>query len=303
MNEIFRNADLDLDPHGRLTVQGKAVVTEAPRDGRYYARQSAAWKEIARIVGPQGPKGEPGAKGDKGEPGEPGPKGDKGEPGEVEEAPKDGRQYARQDGDWSVVEAGGGASFIGGDGSGIPGPPGPQGPQGPAGPQGDTGIQGSMGPPGPQGEPGADGMTGAATGEWSFNNTVAEPPGGGQIRINNADQTLATVMWISGTTAPGVDAINLLKFHIEEDGRLYLQDKDNSAKWQAYEVAGPIVDEGTYIEVPIIWDQGGEPVPDGQRALLSVLSPVVDEVIGGTITIGPTPPASPTVNDIWIDTT
>ena len=28
-----------------------------------------------------------------------------------------------------------------------------------------------------------------------------------------------------------------------------------------------------------------------------------DEVIGGKITIGPTPPASPGVNDVWIDTT
>ena len=102
----------------------------------------------------QGPKGPPGPKGDPGKDGERGPvgpKGDKGEPGEVEEAPKDGQQYARQDGDWSVVQGGGGVSYIGGEGGGIPGP---QGPPGPPGPQGDTGLTGSMGPAGPQGEPG-----------------------------------------------------------------------------------------------------------------------------------------------------
>jgi len=31
-------------------------------------------------------------------------------------------------------------------------------------------------------------------------------------------------------------------------------------------------------------------------------TPAPDEVIGGIITIGPTAPSSPSVNDVWIDT-
>jgi len=47
-----------------------------------------------REPGPPGPKGEPGEDGKDGEKGERGPPGPKGDPGEVEEAPKDGQQYA-----------------------------------------------------------------------------------------------------------------------------------------------------------------------------------------------------------------
>jgi hypothetical protein len=174
-----------LDEHGRLTIQGKTVITEAPRDGNAYARKDAAWLTVAKIVGPRGepgppgrdgsdgqdgrqgdpgisvkgdagPRGErgpPGKDGSDGKDGERGPPGPKGKPGEVEEAPKDGQQYARQDGDWSVVQVGGGGSSGNGsgDGEGIPGPPGPAGPKGD---QGDTGIAGSMGPAGPPGPAG-----------------------------------------------------------------------------------------------------------------------------------------------------
>src|SRR5262245_4459861 len=49
----------------------------------------------------------------------------------------------------------------------------------------------------------AMGGGGAVTGEFTFNTSTAEPPGSGQMRVNNADQTLATKAWLSYSTAPG----------------------------------------------------------------------------------------------------
>jgi hypothetical protein len=181
--------DIELDEHGRLTVQGKAVLTDAPRDGHAYARKDAGWLTIAKIVGPRGepgPPGQPGLNGEKGEmglhgrigekgdagipgpqgpqgdPGPRGPKGDKGDPGEIEEAPKDHKPYARQDGDWVEVPAGGGGGSTSGDGSGTgpAGPPGPQGETGPAGPPGADGAQGFPGTPGATGAVGPQGIQG-----------------------------------------------------------------------------------------------------------------------------------------------
>jgi len=63
-------------------------------------------------IGPTGPQGAdstvPGPAGPTGPKGDTGNTGAQGPPGEVEEAPLDGQQYARQDGDWEVVTGGGG---------------------------------------------------------------------------------------------------------------------------------------------------------------------------------------------------
>lgn len=105
--------------------------------------------------------------------------------------------------------------------------------------------------------------------EYSYNSTVAEPPGGGQLRMNNVDPHLATLLWVSGTDAPGVDGINVLK---QADAGIgyYIQDKDDSSKWAAYNVTGSAVVKGAYVEIPVQFKQGTVSVlPAGQRVLLT----------------------------------
>jgi Long-tail fiber proximal subunit, C-terminal, trimerization domain len=129
------------------------------------------------VPGPQGPVGPQGVKGDKGDQGIPGPVGPVGPAGGIEEAPSDGQQYARQDGDWTVVEAGGASVLVGdtpptdavdnslwwesdsgllhiryNDGTSTQWVVTAVGPAGPAGP---VGAPGAAGPQGPQGIPGA----------------------------------------------------------------------------------------------------------------------------------------------------
>ena len=286
MNEMLRAInlhDIELDEKGRLVVQGKAVVTEAPKNGCQYVRQNANWAETRAEPGPQGPKGERGERG---------PKGDKGDPGAVEEAPKDGQQYARQDGDWTVVQAGGGGGISGGDGEGIPGPPGPQGPAGPQGLKGDTGATGPEGPqglPGPQGIPGVPGPEGpqgppgssATNFEYTYSDAGATPPNDGQLRMNNADQTLASLLYASNTTAPGVDVTNGINL-VHVGNQIYVQDKEDASRYQVYDVTGDAINHGTWTEVPVAWTKGG-------MALLSSPSRRIDFAIVSKAPMGEAP--------------
>src|SRR5678816_3492679 len=73
---------LILDGKGRLRVQKKPVVTEAPQDGKLYGRSNAAWAEVA-VSGGGGTGGEGGTPGPQGPAGPQGPQGIQGIQGET----------------------------------------------------------------------------------------------------------------------------------------------------------------------------------------------------------------------------
>src|SRR5262245_35980997 len=166
---------------------------------------------------------------------------------------------------------GGAGSGEGGGEQGPPGPPGPQGPQGepgPAGadgatgPQGEPGPAGDIGPQGPQGDPGIQGPPGAdgvpgmpgadgATGpqgepgssitafEYTFSTSATAPPANAHIQFDNTDQTAATKLWVDDITANDTDVHNFLTFYQAGD-TIYLQDKDDSSRYQVYHIIDPV---------------------------------------------------------------
>ena len=114
--------DLTLGQDGRLRNLKKPVVTEAPQDGKFYARRNAGWNAIGSdgatvVVGGGGEGGGEGGVGPQGPPGPTGP-------------------------------------------TGPQGPEGPEGPQGPAGADGATGATGPQGPAGLPGTTDWAGITG-----------------------------------------------------------------------------------------------------------------------------------------------
>jgi hypothetical protein len=273
---------------GKLKVRGKPLVPDAPKDGALHARRNGEWEAF--------------------------------EPG----------------------KGGGGGGGGSGDGSGGPGPQGPQGdpgptgatgPQGVQGPQGDTGATGAtgdMGPPGmtgPAGPAGADGIPtdapsdgsiyarqnaawvevpgigGISPTEYNYNaSAFVPPPTTNNLRLNNATQTAATAMYIHHTNAMNVDVANALKM-LRAGNTLLLQDKTNAANYQYYTISAAVTDFATYTTVPITWSSGGASVTAGRVMLAAFGIGAEDEVVGGKITISSTAPSSPTVNDVWIDTT
>src|SRR5580765_1906319 len=230
--------DLILDTQGRLLNKKKPVVTEAPQDGKAYARRNAGWSEVTSgkvIAGGGGSDGS----GD-GDGSGTGPAGPQGPPGPA-------------------------------------GPTGPTGPTGPQGPSGaDSTVPGPAGPQGATGLPGADFPDAPNDGQqyarqslgWSevvhqsyggvqnymFNATTTPPPAAGGIRFNNSTtQSAATAIYLNYVTND-VNSINLKNYFLQRvkiGDTFYIQDKDAPTKWQLYEMTAAFTDNSTYVTIPV----------------------------------------------------
>jgi len=110
----------------------------------------------------------------------------------------------------------------------------------------------------------------AFLGEWNFQNTITAPPATGQIRLNNATQKNATLMFVSEATANSMDAVAFLT-SITQDHLVRLRDKDDAAKWQSFLITGVPIDRGVYVEYPVTWQAGGTNLAT-QRINLDVLT-------------------------------
>lgn len=105
--------------------------------------------------------------------------------------------------------------------------------------------------------------------EFMFNETLAEPPSSGQVRMDNADQTQTTKIWLSNTTATSVDVGVTLDL-IEPGWIIAIQDKDQSIKRQSYYVRDPIARKAGYIELTVQRRAGQDPLV-AQRVMILIL--------------------------------
>lgn len=133
---------------------------------------------------------------------------------------------------------------------------------------------------------------GATTGEWMYSVTITEPPTGSEIRLNNANQTLATKMWVKSTTADGIDMSAILGL-LTSAFRLYFQDKDDASRYQRYQVTGNSIPKTGYTEIPISWLNGGVAVP-AQRVVLAFITDPIPGPTGPTGPQGAPGPQGPT---------
>jgi len=81
-------------------------------------------------------------------------------------------------------------------------------------------------------------------GTWRFRTEIVAPPASGQIRFNNADPALATLMWIHETSTSGTDMANFLNL-VSSGDVFYIQDKTESSRFIVVQVSSN-TDSGTY---------------------------------------------------------
>jgi hypothetical protein len=128
-----------------------------------------------------------------------------------------------------------------------------------------------VGPPGPQGPPGPSTSNLLS---YRFSTAVVEPPSNSQVRLDNADPTLAVKLWASKSTSDAIDPTLMFTLWCVAGNHVGFQDANDSTKWQRYQIGGPVVDKGTYLEVPVSWLSGGG-VLVNNAAMIMVFSGVV----------------------------
>jgi hypothetical protein len=170
--------------------------------------------------------------------------------------------------------------------TGAQGPAGPTGATGTQGPQGDPGVAGATGPQGPAGAAGAQGPAGGSSSlfNYGFDTPTSPPPRTSEIRLNNATQTAATAMYVSGSPSTGGDITNLLMNQIAANDRVYLQDQNDSTVYLFFTVTGAPTSQSGYVTLPVAYESGPGGLPK-------------DNVFFGIIregAQGPTGPAGPT---------
>jgi hypothetical protein len=103
--------------------------------------------------------------------------------------------------------------------------------------------------------------------DYTFNGSAYTPPPiAGNFRMNNADQTLATHIYIHEQTAPANDASLMLSF-IGIGDKLLMQRKSDATKWRRYTVTAAS-DVGTYWDFTVTYVDGGAALDNARTAII-----------------------------------
>jgi hypothetical protein len=89
----------------------------------------------------------------------------------------------------------------------------------------------------------------AGLGNWRYRTETVAPPASGQLRFNNTDPELATLLWINETNDGGADVGNFLGLLTAGDV-IYIQERSNSDNFVLVQINNNI-DFGTYRQFAI----------------------------------------------------
>jgi len=98
----------------------------------------------------------------------------------------------------------------------------------------------------------------------SINGITIPPPLSGKVGYNNANQSLATILYINHLTSDGID-IDVFFAQLTSIQDVYLQDKNSSLNFIRYNITGtPTIIPNSYISIPVIYT-----IPNGGGTGLS----------------------------------
>jgi hypothetical protein len=180
---------------------------------------------------------------------------------------------------------------------GSQGPTGLNGATGATGPQGPQGPIGATGPQGPQGVKGDTGATGPAGGSATHyhyltrTNTTSGDPTSNQLGWDNTTQISSTALRVSHIDQDNQDDSVFLDL-INQGDILIIQDKDNAANYQKWEVTGTPTYNSTWDNYPVTLiasaGTGTTNFPNNHAVILILVA------VGNTGPTGPQGPQGPT---------
>ena len=97
---------------------------------------------------------------------------------------------------------------------------------------------------------------------WQFSN-LTPPATGSQLRLNNPQAALATVIDVRRIDSDGADRTPWFQM-ISADAHIRFQDWDNSAVFYRYTATGPATFDSTNVQIPVTWESGSGVVPNAK---------------------------------------
>jgi hypothetical protein len=95
----------------------------------------------------------------------------------------------------------------------------------------------------------------------SIDNITIPPPALGKVGYNNANQSLATILYINHLTSDGID-IDIFFAQLTTIQDVYLQDRNSSLNFIKYNITGtPTIITNSYISIPVLYTPTIPPLP------------------------------------------
>jgi hypothetical protein len=135
--------------------------------------------------------------------------------------------------------------------------------------------------------------------EYRFSTNTAPPPGNGYIRCNNASLGAATILYVNVITNNGTDIRrNLTALSVGQE--LIIQDQANNANFGDYNVASAVIDQGSYIQIPVNSTASGGAITNNSIILFSIIGGAGGTAGGNVSNVG-----TPTNGQLaqWTDAT
>ena len=107
--------------------------------------------------------------------------------------------------------------------------------------------------------------------DYNYNNTITSPPASQQFRLNNADPSLATHVFVSTTAANGAGVTNFLGA-FKTGGHFAFQDFDDDTKYHEYNISGTPVNNTTWFDFPVTWIKGTGVFNNNQKTPMIIYS-------------------------------
>lgn len=125
----------------------------------------------------------------------------------------------------------------------------------------------------------ATSAAGASRLSYNFNTNTTAPPAASTYRLNNADQTAASAIYIDHQTTDNMDASKVFA-QLKIGDEVYTQDWTDAAHFHNYFVTAAATNNGNAWTIPVAWDTGAGVIPAGKAVVrLTFAYPVILQAI------------------------
>lgn len=111
---------------------------------------------------------------------------------------------------------------------------------------------------------------GTYRGEWVWTLSITSGAVPGRVTVNGATWAASTQVHIAEVSGLGTDTANVLG-RITPGDTIFLQDKDDAAKWAEFTVSSPGIDEGDWWRFPVTFVEGTGAFPANNQDTLVIL--------------------------------